>query len=149
MYSLGGFMTAWYKIKGNKLGWWRKYRGERGRWERICFVPMIPEPSDPFSTPSPPRTAAFAHKWCRAWACGPLLLEWVGRGTVPWSLPSVFPKTSSQNWQFKNMMMVNSQSSCWRWEVGKFPAAEPHYCIRAKLPIPIFILLPAARCRGG
>lgn len=28
-------MTAWYKIKGNKLGWWRKYRGERGRWESV------------------------------------------------------------------------------------------------------------------
>lgn len=44
--------------------------GGRGRWERICFVMMIPEPPDPFSTPSPQCTAAFACKWCRAHACG-------------------------------------------------------------------------------
>lgn len=102
---------------------------------RECLVLMVPEPPDPFSTPSPPFTAAFACRWCRA--CGPLLLEWVGRGTVPWSLPFVFPKTSCHNWQLKNMM-VNSQSSCWPWEVWEAPcswamllyqgtAAYPHF----------------------
>lgn len=69
----------------------------------------------------------------------------VGRGTVPWSLSFFFPKTSSHNWQFKNMMMVNSQSSCWPWEVWEVPcswatllyqgkACYPHFCTSTCCP---------------
>lgn len=49
MKSLGGFVTAWCKIKGNCVGWGGKMSlvlvGKR--WKRNCLVLRVPETPDP------------------------------------------------------------------------------------------------------
>lgn len=52
-------MTAWYKIKGNKLGWWGKYGGQGEMGENLFCDDDTWTTTSPFSTPSPPCTAAF------------------------------------------------------------------------------------------
>lgn len=143
-------MTAWYKIKGNKLGWWGKYGGQGEMGENLFCDDDTWTTTSPFSTPSPPCTAAFLANGVRAQACGLSTCSGWGEGQCHGLFPLSFPRT---------LLTIGNLKTSW-WIVkapadperfGKFPAAEPHYCIRAKLPVPISVLLPPAQVQrwGG
>lgn len=168
MKFLGGFVTAWCKIKGNWLGWWGKkmslmLRGG-GRLERSCFVLMFSGPPAPLATRvlglQPPLFGSVVQG-TGSW---PLTLTAGGKRDCAQPVPC-FPcpgpflrlsqNSSSPSWQFKNMIGGKSRLLLILLErFGKLTAAEPCYWIRgaalacfgAKPAVPILNNYPLPGC---